>query len=476
MELISHKWPEDLFQKEREKILSIWPTGEEVDLIDAVKYHKAMPRNKNMPHVYKQAKTNRMKLVSPRTGTPVIEDMIDTLLFMEKEGCSGLHAFFVDTYTRRNDFQRAKQGLEESIKTGEPKLNGFPISIYGVEKVRRILEMVHRPVKSVSIGMDQRFTNEIALAGGCTQVAGGPFAYTLLFGQHTTLEKNIPVQQYTSRLVGWYEDHGVPIVMMHSGTNTGSLVYPAMAITLGIVETLISAQQGCRNILHNSRPNLSLAQDVAMSRLFMSMTEEYLRQFGFRDVEVFQYCGQWSGSYPRDEAQAFATVCVGAAMAAYSEAVQTTVKTYDEGVGMPTQEVTVACCRATKQILNILQNQRFSSPELEEEIEMLSLEVRALMDNILEMGKGDVIQGTVQAFKAGRLEFPFSPHRQNAGKVLLVRDAEGAVRLLDAGNLPLPDKVLKYHRKKVEEREKLEQKKLGYDAVVDSIMFLEKAL
>jgi len=201
-----------------------------------------------------------------------------------------------------------------------------------------------------------------------------------------------------------------------------------------------------------------------------------LRRLGFPDVEVFQYCGQWSGSYPQDESQAFATVCVGAVMAAFSEAVQTTAKTYDEGIGMPTKEGTAACCRATKQILNILRNQRFSGPEVEEEMEVISLEVHALMDNILEMGKGNVFQGAMNAFKAGRLEFPFSSHKDNAGRVLLIRDAAGAVRLLDPGDLPLPDKVLKHHRKKVEEREKVEKKKSGYDTVVESIMFLEKPL
>lgn len=472
----NEKIPEEVFLKEHREVLSIWPTGKEVDLDEAVEYHKKLPPEKRMPVVFRKAKASRTVLVSPRIGAPLLQDMISGLNYLEDEGKVDVLSIFSDTYTRRNQFEKAENALRECEKMGRPSLNGYPISHYGVKGCREIVNAIRHPIRSVSVSSDQRFTNEIALAGGCTQVAGGPFAYTLLFGQNTTLGKNVAIQQYSSRLVGWYEDHGVPVTMMHSGTNTGSLVYPAMAITLGIVETLISAQQGCRSVLLGARPNLSPAQDVAMSRLFQTLTDEYLRRSGFPEVDVFQYCNQWAGSYPRDQSQAFATVCLGAVAAAYSDAVMTAVKTYDEGIGTPTKEVSAACCRATKQIINILKNQHFSGPEVEEEMEIISLEVHALMDNILEMGDGNVFQGALNAFKAGRLEFTYAPHKDNAGRVLLVRDAAGAVRLLDPGYLPLPERALKHHRKKIAEREKIENEKAGYDTVVDSIMFIEKPL
>ena len=47
----------------------------------------------------------------------------------------------------------------------------------------------------------------------------------------------------------------------------------------------------------------------------------------------------------------------------------------------------------------------------------------------------------------------FAPSRFNQGKVLPIRDKEGAVRLYKHGNLPLPSDVLAYHQEKIAARE-----------------------
>jgi len=66
------------------------------------------------------------------------------------------------------------------------------------------------------------------------------------------------------------------------------------------------------------------------------------------------------------------------------------------------------------------------------------------MENILsiteELGKGDYAIGTVRSFEAGIIDIPFAPSKYNMGKVMPVRDNNGAVRFLDYGNIPLiPD-------------------------------------
>ena len=47
---------------------------------------------------------------------------------------------------------------------------------------------------------------------------------------------------------------------------------------------------------------------------------------------------------------------------------------------------------------------------------------------------------------------PFAPSRFNAGKLLPARDNEGAIRLLEVGNLPFTQDLKDFHRKKLEER------------------------
>ena len=50
---------------------------------------------------------------------------------------------------------------------------------------------------------------------------------------------------------------------------------------------------------------------------------------------------------------------------------------------------------------------------------------RRAITALLEMGDGDVAQGTVRAFQAGVLDVPWSPNRQVASRVMPARDADG---------------------------------------------------
>ena len=43
MEIQNKKLSDDVFYKERAEVLTQWPTGKDVDLEEAIAYHKAMP-------------------------------------------------------------------------------------------------------------------------------------------------------------------------------------------------------------------------------------------------------------------------------------------------------------------------------------------------------------------------------------------------------------------------------------------------
>ena len=43
MDIQNKRIPEGEFQKQRQEVLTQWPTGKDVDLEEAVAYHKAMP-------------------------------------------------------------------------------------------------------------------------------------------------------------------------------------------------------------------------------------------------------------------------------------------------------------------------------------------------------------------------------------------------------------------------------------------------
>jgi methylaspartate mutase epsilon subunit len=55
-----------------------------------------------------------------------------------------------------------------------------------------------------------------------------------------------------------------------------------------------------------------------------------------------------------------------------------------------------------------------------------------------------------------------------------VRDNEGAVRIFNAGQSPLPEDVMIFHREKIAERARAEQRESSFHMVVDDIYAISK--
>jgi len=72
-----------------------------------------------------------------------------------------------------------------------------------------------------------------------------------------------------------------------------------------------------------------------------------------------------------------------------------------------------------------------------------------------------------RAIEQGVYEFPYSVNKWNRGKMLVCRDAGGAVRFLDAGNLPLDDRSRRWHRERLQGR--LQGVGDEYDLVIEDI-------
>ena len=62
------------------------------------------------------------------------------------------------------------------------------------------------------------------------------------------MEKTISTWQYCDRLVGFYEENGVSINREPFGPLTGTLVPPSTAVAVAILEALLAAEQGVKNI------------------------------------------------------------------------------------------------------------------------------------------------------------------------------------------------------------------------------------
>ena len=462
------------FEQLRREVLTQWPTGKDVDLKEAEAYHKAMPECRRFSQKLNQAKKEGRTLVQPRAGVPVIEEHIKLLQFLQDQGEADLLPSTIDSYTRQNRYAEAENGISESIRLGRAMLNGFPAVNHGIAGCRQVVESVNTPLQVRHGTPDARLLTEITLAGGFTSYEGGGISYNLPYCKNIPMERTIRDWQYVDRLTGLYEEMGIAINREPYGPLTGTLVPPCISHAAAIIEALLAAEQGVKNITVGYGQCGNLVQDIAAIRTLEELTDEYLIKYGYNDVNVTTVLHQWMGGFPADEAKAFGVISSGSLIAALSKATKVIVKTPHEAVGIPTMEANAQGLRCTKQVVNMLADQTFHHANLEDEKEIIRRETRAIVDKCFELGNGDIAVGVCRGVEAGVLDVPFAPCRANAGLMLPCRDNDGAVRILNTGNLPFDNELKAFHAGKIEERAKAENRKASFQMVIDDVYAIGK--
>ncbi len=474
MDIQNKRISNDEFMKQRQEVLTQWPTGKDVNLEEAVAYHKSMPQERIFAKKLLDAKKEGRTLVQPRAGVPVIEEHIKLMQYLQDHGEADLLPSTIDSYTRQNRYEEAENGISESIRLGRAMLNGFPAVNHGVAGCRRVVESVHTPLQVRHGTPDARLLTEITYAGGFTSYEGGGISYNLPYCKNIPMERTIRDWQYVDRLTGLYEEMGVSINREPYGPLTGTLVPPCISHAAAIIEALLAAEQGVKNITVGYGQCGNLVQDIAAIRTLQELTDEYLHKYGYNDVEVTTVLHQWMGGFPADEAKAFGVIASGSMIAALSKATKVIVKTPHEAVGIPTMEANAEGLRCTKQVVNMMADQVFQAATLEEEKEIIRQETRCIVDKCFELGNGDIAVGICRGVQAGVLDVPFAPCRANAGLMLPCRDNDGAVRILAMGNLPFSQDLKDFHAAKIEQRAKAEGRKASFQMVVDDVYAIGK--
>ena len=304
MEIQNRKIPEGEFMAMRQEVLQQWPTGRDVDLTEAAAYQKQQKPSRNFSARLIEAKKEHRTLIQPRAGVPVLEEHIKLMQYLEKEGEADLLPTTIDSYTRQNRYHEAEEGIKASKEEGRAMLNGFPAVNHGVSGCRRVVESVNVPVQVRHGTPDARLLTEIAYAGGFTSYEGGGISYNLPYCKNVPMETTIANWQYVDRLTGLYEEMGVSINREPYGPLTGTLVPPCISHAVAIIEALLAAEQGVKNITVGYGQCGNLIQDIAAVRTLEELTEEYLAKYGYHDVVVTTVLHQWMGGFPADEAKA----------------------------------------------------------------------------------------------------------------------------------------------------------------------------
>ncbi|MDH6603213.1 methylaspartate mutase epsilon subunit [Bacilli bacterium PM5-9] len=471
MKVQNKKWTDEQFYAVREEVLATWPTGEAArDLQANIEYVKSIPEHKNFALALEKADAIGKTLAQPRAGVATIDQHLELLTYLQDVGGADLLPSTIDSYTRQNRYENCEQGIKESQAEGRSLLNGFPGVNHGVDGCRKILEGVNKPLQARHGTPDARLLTEIIHAAGWTSNEGGAISYNIPYSKNVPLEKTLIDWQYCDRLAAIYEENGVKINREPFGPLTGTLVPPSMSGAVAIIEALLAAEQGVKNITVGYGQCGNQVQDVASIRVLKELTKKYLADKGYEGCVVTTVFHQWMGGFPADEAEAYAVISNASITAALAKATKVIVKTTHEAIGIPTKEANANGIKNTKMALQLLEDQvMLDQPALDAEMKLIEDEINCLMDAVYEAGKGDLAVGVIEAFKSGILDIPFAPSVYNLGKMLPARDNEGCVRYFDFGNIPFTEEIKKANREKLEKRAEVEGRPVGFEMTVDDI-------
>ena len=118
MELTIDRWDDHRFQRVLNETLLQYPTGSEVDLEEVVEYHRTIPKHKIVPEAFEEARNHGRTLLNPRAGVADLGEMTDLLLALQDAGGADLLPINPDSYTRTEQFEKAKTGLENVFQLG----------------------------------------------------------------------------------------------------------------------------------------------------------------------------------------------------------------------------------------------------------------------------------------------------------------------------------------------------------------------
>jgi methylaspartate mutase epsilon subunit len=442
---------------ERKKVRQEWHTGKDL-LHQEQNWSTRYGKIRSLDAIlWKNKLRGSSPLFQPRCGVADIEEQISLLKYLEASG-SDVSSVQLDAASRSKMYDAAHAGLLLSVERKSSQLNGFPVPVYGVNEVRRLVCSLKNPFQLRAGGSDHKFTYEIALKAGIKAVEGGSICYCLPY------EKLVhPVQayrnwQYIDRLCALYhETMGEPINREYFGVLTATLIEPSLAISVNIIQALLSAQQGVKSITVGYAEQGNRIQDIAAMAVMEEMVNEYLQVNKFRGCRVTTVFHQFMAAFPASYSKAEDLIFNSIITATLAKATKVMVKTAVEAIKIPDRFDNAKAIQLSKKAATAAKAIKFDLDKVADEKKLIRQEVTSIMSAVLELGNGSFARGSVNAILQGVIDIPWSPNIYNKGRVVGVRDIDGAVRFYDFGGLPFNSTIKEFHVAKVEERKKMER-------------------
>jgi len=387
---------------------------------------------------------NRDKmLVQPRGGFPTYEKQFALYEFFVDANVDVL-PLTIDSNTRLNDYATAKKMLRLSEANEVDMLNGYPLVNHGYRSTRKMMTHFNHPVSLRHGTPDARLLIEIAIASGIFEIEGGPITYLLPYSKNFPLDKAFLYWKYVERVCADYSTLNKPINRESFGPLTATLVPPCITIVIQLLEMLLSLEEGVKSFSVSFAQQGSMIQDIVTGKVTRDLANHYAKQINCEDAAIHLVYHQWMGAFPTNRDSADQLINMSTVIASMVGADKIITKTREEAVGIPTKEANAQTVANTQYTLNILSGLPAITDEQEEEI--LVAEVHAIMEAVFNDPADTLWRKVFNSIKNGVIDVPFSPHIINHNKMITIRDAQKNIRIIDRGNVPIPDHCFKYER------------------------------
>lgn len=428
-----------LLQEEREIILG----NEYVDTFDfaeVAEFVKNASKDLFISHHFK--KKNKM-LVQPRGGFPTYKKQFALYEFFVDANVDVL-PLTIDSNTRLNDYATSKKMLRLSEENDVDMLNGYPLVNHGYRTTRKMITHFNKPVSLRHGTPDARLLIETAIASGIFEIEGGPITYLLPYSKNFPLDKAFLYWKYVERVCANYSKLNEPINRESFGPLTATLVPPAITIVIQLLEMLLSLEEGVKSFSVSFAQQGSMNQDIVTGAVLKKLAKYYAAQIDCSDAAIHLVYHQWMGAFPMNKDYAEQLINMATVIASMVGADKIITKTREEASGIPTKEANAKTVSNTQYTLGILNG--LPNVVDEEEEEMLTLQVKAIMEAVFNDPADTLWRKVFNSIKNGIIDVPFSPHIINHNNMITIRDAKKNIRIIKRGNVPIPDRCYAYEK------------------------------
>lgn len=420
------------------------PLARGIDPDDVRAFLAQVPRRRFPRIAY--GERGRLPCIQPRGGFPVFQSQYELTRALSDAGADFI-PLTIDSYTRHNQYDTATQLLRRSEEEEKNYLNGYPLVSHGHEVTRELYRDLDKPVSLRHGTPDARLLVEVAIASGIAEIEGGGICYCLPYSEGFPLDRCLLYWQYVDRICALYSTDDFPIHRESFGPLSATLVPPAIAVAVQVIEALLAAEQGVTSFAVSFGQTGSFIQDIATARVLRTLVRRYLDQSGFEAMRTYLVYHQWMGQFPMQRERAAALIAGSTVIASLIGADKIVAKTVDEALGVPRPEVNAQAVDTVRYTLRTFAcAEPVGSELIDREAALIEDEVHSIMNAIFSLPGDAFWESVFRAFQLGYLDVPFCPHGDNANKLITMRDANASIRIADAGQVPISPAAVELER------------------------------